>query len=307
MGAVRFFAEQVVPVAGRDGFVGTISDFTDLVTARGDLHKAETLFRNTFDQAPIGIAYADRGGRFLRFNDAFCTLLGYDSGRARRQVDRRADAREDAAGAAAQLERLWSGEIQFVDLEKRYLRKDGSYLWVRTTTALVRDGSSAECSVEYLRDITQRKQLAAALLQQQTLLEAVITDLPVALLVCDVAGNITHYNRAAVDLYCIQPHDPAAAEPADPYPLRADVYLHGRRHPCSAGGAPAGPRAARRDHQQLRARHRAARRAAAAHDLVERAPAGRAGRPDRSARWRSSRTRPSAGARNWSSSACTRS
>ena len=45
------------PRTDGSGYVGTISDFTDLVTARGDLHKAETLLRNTFDQAPIGIAY----------------------------------------------------------------------------------------------------------------------------------------------------------------------------------------------------------------------------------------------------------
>ena len=48
----RWFPPRTV-----SGYVGTISDFTDLVTARGDLRKAETLFRNTFDQAPIGIAY----------------------------------------------------------------------------------------------------------------------------------------------------------------------------------------------------------------------------------------------------------
>ena len=78
-GAVRFFAEQVVPAHGVPGYVGTISDFTDLVTARGDLRKAETLYRNTFDQAPIGIAYADRDGKFLRFNEAFCTLLGFSA------------------------------------------------------------------------------------------------------------------------------------------------------------------------------------------------------------------------------------
>jgi PAS domain S-box-containing protein len=221
-GKVRFFAEQVVPVDGVSGYVGTISDFTDLVTARGDLRKAETLYRNTFDQAPIGIAYSDREGKFLRFNEAFCTLLGFDPSEfAGKSIGELTHA-EDAAGAAAQLERLWNGEIQFVDIEKRYLRKDGSFLWVRTSTALVRDGSSTECSVEYLRDITHRKELAAALLQQQTLLEAVLIDLPVALLVCDVAGNITHYNRAAVDLYCIPKHAP---DSSDPYPLAADVFL----------------------------------------------------------------------------------
>ena len=45
--------------------------------ARGELHKIENLFRNTFDQAPIGVAFANPQGRFLRFNAAFRTLLGY--------------------------------------------------------------------------------------------------------------------------------------------------------------------------------------------------------------------------------------
>ncbi len=221
-GVVRNIAEQVVPAQGVPGFVGTITDFTDLVTARGDLRKAETLLRNTFDQAPIGIAYSDRNGGLLRFNAAFCTLLGFTADELAAKSAAELTHAEDAALAAAQLERLWRGEIPFVDIEKRYRRKDGSYLWVRTTTALVHEGSSTQCSVEYLRDISQRKELSAALLQQQTLLKAVISELPLALLACDVAGNITHYNHAAAQLYRIKPPDASAS---DPNPLEVDVFL----------------------------------------------------------------------------------
>src|SRR5271168_545370 len=67
-GTFHHFSEQVVAANGVPGWVGTISDFSDLVTARDSLRRAETMFRNTFDQAPIGIAYADRSGRFLRCN-----------------------------------------------------------------------------------------------------------------------------------------------------------------------------------------------------------------------------------------------
>jgi PAS domain S-box-containing protein len=221
-GAVRFISEQVAPAHGVCGFVGTISDFTDLVTARDDLRKAETLFRNTFDQAPIGIAYSDRNGALLRFNAAFYTLLGFTPDELTAKSIGELTHAEDVALAAAQLERLWNGEIPFVDIEKRYLRKDGSYLWVRTTTALVYEGSKTVYSVEYLRDISQRKELSAALLQQQTLLKTVISELPLALLACDVAGNITHYNHAAVELYRIKSRDASAA---DPYPLEVDVFL----------------------------------------------------------------------------------
>jgi PAS domain S-box-containing protein len=224
-GAVRYFAEKVVPTTGVDGFVGTISDFTDLVNARGELHRAETLFRNTIDQAPIGIAYANREGRFSRFNEAFCTLLGFTSAELADLSMGELTHSDDAAVASAHLERLWTGEVQFLDFEKRYRRKDGTFLWVRTTTALVRDGSSVDCSVEYLRDITVRKELTAQLTQQRTLLEAVIGDLPVALLACDMAGNITHYNRAATELRCVQPGKSSAPGSSDSQPLSADIYL----------------------------------------------------------------------------------
>jgi PAS domain S-box-containing protein len=43
------------------------------------------------------------------------------------------------------------------------------------------------------------------LIKARTLLEAVIGDLPVALLACDAEGRLTHYNRAAEELYCAEP------------------------------------------------------------------------------------------------------
>jgi PAS domain S-box-containing protein len=239
-GDVRFFSEQVVAANGVGGFVGTITDFTDLVTSRGNLRKAETLSRNTFDQAPIGIAYADRSGRFQRCNHAFCALLGFDPGELEHRSIGDLTYREDVARTATELERLWSGAIESVDLEKRYIRKDGSVKWVRVSTALVRDGNSApECSVEFLRDISIRKELAAALLQQQTLLEAVITELPVALLACNVAGEITHSNRAAAELHCIHTQDPSAqGSPAPRLLAAAEVYLADGVTPVSGADHP---------------------------------------------------------------------
>jgi PAS domain S-box-containing protein len=163
-GTVRHFSEQVVAAGGVPGWIGTIADYTDLVTARDNLRKAETLFRNTFDQAPLGIVYADRSGKFLRFNPAFCTMLGFDAGELADKDIRDVTGTEDVARVSTELERLWNGEIQFVDLEKRYARKDGAILWVRSTTALVREGDAApEYSVEFLRDITARKETAQEL------------------------------------------------------------------------------------------------------------------------------------------------
>jgi PAS domain S-box-containing protein len=230
-GSIRYYAEQVVPANGVAGYVGTISDFTDLVQARDELHQAETVFQNTFNQAPIGIAYADRSGKFLRCNDTFCSLLGLDSEALVATSIFDLTHADDLRRTAVEMRRLWAGETACVDHERRYKRSDGSVVWVRVTTALVRDGDrEPQCSIEFLRDISLRKQLAADLLQQQTLLEAVITDLPVALIACDVSGRITHFNRAAVELQCVDTSpnpsttpiflaDGVSAVPKDAHPL----------------------------------------------------------------------------------------
>jgi PAS domain S-box-containing protein len=225
-GELRHFTEHCVPIEGATGFVGTITDVTELVRARNELHKTETLFQNTCEQAPIGIVYADYHGRLLRCNQAFTKLLGFRTDELEHWTLKDLTYGEDRGIAAEALERLWRGDVESVDIEKRYRRKDGTVLWVRTSTALIREGAAApECSVEFIRDITVRKNMESALQQNQTLLEAVVTNLPVAVLTSDATGNITRYNRGAEELFSI----PATTEKAPGglrgYPLTADVFL----------------------------------------------------------------------------------
>ncbi len=157
-GAIRYFSEQIVAVEGVSGFVGTITDFTDLMTARGSLRKAETLYSNTFDQAPIGIVYADRNGKLLSHNHAFCTMLGYKPDELAERTIRDVTFVEDIPHASAETERLWNGDIEFVDIEKRYTCRDGSLIWVHVTTALVhQDSAEPEYSVQFVRNITAGK------------------------------------------------------------------------------------------------------------------------------------------------------
>jgi PAS domain S-box-containing protein len=225
-GELRHFTEQCVPIENAPGFVGTITDVTELVAARNELHKTETLFQNTCEQAPIGIVYADHHGRLLRCNQAFTELLGFRTEELEHWTLRDLTFGEDRAAAAAALDQLWRGDVDFIHIEKRYRRKDGTVLWVHTNTALVREGAAPpECSVEFIQDITVRKAMEYDLQQNQTLLEAVIANLPVAMLTSDASGNITRYNRCAEELFCIPPASRTAPGTLRGYPLTSDVYL----------------------------------------------------------------------------------
>ena len=184
----------------------------------------EMLSNYTFEQAPIGISYMDRDGRVLRANQAFCELLGFDTLRVESRIITEITHEEDIAHNATELERLWRGDIEVIDVEKRYVRADGRELWVRATTALLREeGGTPSCSVEFLRDISARKDLAAALLQNQQLLQAVIADLPVAIRACDVGGRVFLHNPAAAQLFAMRTPDTSAGSTPDL--LAPEVFL----------------------------------------------------------------------------------
>jgi len=205
---------------------GTAAEISDTVVmgileAPGARREGDSLFRNTVEHAPVGIAFADRNGVYRHGNRAFCAMLGFSAEELAGRSIASLTAAEDVAATSEGLARLWRGDINHLDIEKRYLRKDGSMLWVRVTTSLVRgDSGEVDCSVEFLRDISARKEIAAALIQNQTLLATVISELPLALLACDVDGRVTHYNRAAVELFGIP-----SGETGSPYPLNSRVYL----------------------------------------------------------------------------------
>ena len=131
---------------------------TDPLEAAGHSRQMDALFRNTVEHAPVGIAFANPDGSFRHCNRAFCSMLGFSADELTRRSIASLTLAADRESTLAGHERLWRGEIAHLDVEKRYVRKDGSALWVRVTTSVVRGGSEEPvCSVEFLRDISARK------------------------------------------------------------------------------------------------------------------------------------------------------
>jgi PAS domain S-box-containing protein len=210
--------------------VSDSSEITGLFKIVGDVRPVEALFRNTVEDAPLGIAFANRDGSFRHCNRAFCSLLGFEAEELSGMSIADLTHAEDLESTTARLARLWDGELAHLDVEMRYVRKDGSALWVRVSTSLVRGGgAAAECSVEFVRDISARKQLAEALVQNQALLAAVIAELPLALIACDVTGRVTHYNRAAAELLGIRAPEAGLARSANP--VTSQIYQADGRTP----------------------------------------------------------------------------
>jgi PAS domain S-box-containing protein len=139
-------------------------DITDRKQAEKELSGSEQWFRNTFDYAPVGMAIQAPDGRLLRANPALCTLLGYSEHELRGKHCTELVHPKDAEKGLAEVRRLLRGELPFVRLDQRYLKKNGERGWAYITASIVRDSENRPLHlVVQVIDVTGRKELEEAL------------------------------------------------------------------------------------------------------------------------------------------------
>jgi len=126
------------------------------------LRQSEIRFRSTFDQAAVGVGHVALDGTWLRVNNRFCEIIGYQPDELLGRTFQEITYPDDLVNGSAQLELLIAGELQNYSIEKRYMRKDGSPIWVNLTVSLVSasDGQAAYL-VAIVEDIDARKHAQA--------------------------------------------------------------------------------------------------------------------------------------------------
>ena len=143
---------------------GTAIDIEDRKRAEQALRKSEERWRSVFENSAIGVALTDQNGRFLATNHVYQRMLGYTEEELRAlsflEVTHK-DYRESNWALVVELLEGKRGQIQ---LEKKYLRKDGSSIWVSNNVSLVPGTERVPRFIMALsEDITERKAAEEAL------------------------------------------------------------------------------------------------------------------------------------------------
>ncbi|WP_461208427.1 PAS domain-containing protein [Desulfocurvus sp. DL9XJH121] len=144
----------------RIGAVAVLSDLTDLVRARGGLHRAEEAYRAVFEFSPQAVFATLADGRLVRANQAAAELLGYATPQEVLEAvgDVARDVYVDPARRQDVLERL-AAEGQVRGLELDLKRADGGVVRAALDLRAVADADGALVRVEGLaEDVTQRMQ-----------------------------------------------------------------------------------------------------------------------------------------------------
>ena len=163
------------------GVLASGEDITDLRKKEESLRESEERFRTLFRKAPIGVATYDAQGRYMDANDAYCGMLGYSKEELLRKTildvthpDDRPLFRKAHADVLAGLSSSYSAD-------RRYVRKDGSFLFGRITVQIVRDPESRFLyGIGMLEDVTARKRAEERLKIYQERLRSLASQLALA-------------------------------------------------------------------------------------------------------------------------------
>ncbi|HEY7671924.1 MAG TPA: EAL domain-containing protein [Gammaproteobacteria bacterium] len=137
-----------------------IGAFYDRARALEQLRASEELFSNTVELAAIGISHVAKDGRFIHVNRSLCDMLGYTREELLALNVKQVSHSEDQNVTDEAKRRLLAGETDSIRVEKRYLRKDGTPIWVRINVALNRaaDGTPLH-DISAVEDISERKRV----------------------------------------------------------------------------------------------------------------------------------------------------
>ncbi len=128
------------------------------------LRESEERFRTTFEQAAAGMAHVAPDGHWLRVNQRLCDIVGYTPEELLRCTFQDITHPDDLEIDLGYMHQVLANEIAHYSMEKRYLRKDGSLVWINLTVALVRNADGTpKFFISVIEDISQRKALQAEL------------------------------------------------------------------------------------------------------------------------------------------------
>ena len=161
------------------------------------LKESEGRLRAIVQQAMAGIAQCDLAGRFLLVNPRFCEIVGYTREELLKLRHQDLTHPKDQDRNADEYSRHVAERSGYV-IEKRYIRKDGSTVWVRNSVAVLFNAEGKlQSMVAVVIDVTERKHAEEQVGFQAQLLNAVGQ----AAIATDSDGTIIYWNRFAETLY----------------------------------------------------------------------------------------------------------
>lgn len=172
---------------------------------RAWLHESEAHYRSLVDQIPLIIyrELPDETATTLYVSSQVSNTLGYsaEEWKADPELWTKGIHPEDCARVMAEFERRTKSGAPFA-LEYRFIRRDGSVIWLWDEAVLVRDERGQPLYWQgFMMDITEQKRAEAALRASQSQLEAIVNSAMDAIIMVDSDQRIVIFNPSAERMF----------------------------------------------------------------------------------------------------------
>lgn len=207
--------------------IGTFQDITEHKQAEQALIESEVRFRTVFEQAVVGVGLVDfTTGRFVDVNRRFCTITG----RSRKEMLKIAfdaithpDDRARNHHLHKQLKAAKSSEFQ---VEQRYVRPDGTVVWVNLNASLLSTMSGRPNQLLVMvEDITSRKLAEANYRRELGFNEILASHTSAIIIMLDRHGHLIHANEATLQMLGYKRKDLIGKPP----PWKSDFMDHAEK------------------------------------------------------------------------------
>jgi len=171
-GSYRWIRWTVIPVPEEGLVFGFGVDITRRKLVEHALLEEKQRFQSVYENAPVGIALVGPDGHVIKANQDACRLLGYAPHELTGLHFREISHPEDLDASLHLFDSLIRGEMDSYNVDKRYVRKDGSTVWAHVHVSCVKDESGRlRDTIVVCEDITDRKRSEQRLQQDNIDLE----------------------------------------------------------------------------------------------------------------------------------------
>ncbi len=192
------------PIRAGDGQAAAtaaiVRDIGRRVRAERKARESDEQFRSVFEQSPLPTAIASLDGPFLRANSAFCGMLGYTESELIAAPWYRLTHPDDVALSSATGKLILEEGSGPRRIEKRYLHRDGSTVWARTTLSTALDSTGKPAFyVIHVEDITEKKRTEEALSESEDRFRVMADSCPTMMWVTNAEGGNQFINQSFRD------------------------------------------------------------------------------------------------------------
>ncbi|MDD5562374.1 MAG: PAS domain S-box protein [Thermoanaerobaculaceae bacterium] len=181
-----------------DHFVTLVHDIGERKRAEAMALESESQLSAMFELASVGIAQADPNtGRWLRVNRKLCEITGYEASELLAMRVPEITHPDDRQADWERFEQVVRGETPGYRLEKRYIRKDGTPIWVNVNMTVIRDAAGLPFrTVATIEDIDERRRTEEALRESEERYRTLVAHSPDGIFLVDLNGRFLSVNDA---------------------------------------------------------------------------------------------------------------